>query len=215
MRIDFVSDIACPWCAIGLNSLERALEKLGDEVNATLVFHPFELNPTMGPQGARLADYLRDKYGMSAAQFAQSQQELTTRGASVGFAFGEREWIWNTFDAHRMLYLAGQQDGTVQRRLKHAMLATYHGQGKNPGESATLLALAESAGVERVAAQHLIASDQYAEEVRAEEEQWQQAGIRSVPSIIINQRHLITGGQTPAVFERVLRDIANAPVQPA
>ena len=209
MKIDFVSDIACPWCAVGLNSLERALESLNPALPVDMRFHPFELNPTMGSKGADTAEYLRTKYGMSTEQLAQGRQTLRERGAAVGFQFGEVSRVWNTFDAHRLLYWAGLQSAEQQRKLKHAFLRAYHGEGKNPCDATLMLDLAEQVGLDKAAALAVINSKQYEKEVRDEEQYWQRAGIRSVPSIIIDDTHLITGGQTPDVFAQVLRDIAS------
>jgi predicted DsbA family dithiol-disulfide isomerase len=208
MKIDFISDIACPWCAVGLNSLELALKNVGAEIPVELHFHPFELNPTMAPEGADSGDYLRAKYGMSAEQLAQNRLNLSARGAAVGFQFGDTTRVWNTFAAHRLLYWAGLQSPDQQRKLKHVFLNAYHGEGRNPADPALMLALAEQAGLDRTEAQNVINSQRYTDEVRAEEQYWQQAGIQSVPSIVINQQHLITGGQSPEVFEQLLRDIA-------
>ena len=211
MKIDFVSDIACPWCAIGLNSLERALENMNGAIPVELHFHPFELNPDMDSSGADPSDYLAKKYGMSKEQIAQGRLDLRARGAAVGFQFGDATWVWNTFDAHRLLYWAGLQSPTLQRRLKHVLLNSYHGSGRNSGDVAVLLELCTEAGLDPAEAHSVIHSDRYAAEVRAEERQWQSAGIRSVPSIIINDKHLVTGGQPPEIFEQILRKIASQP----
>ena len=94
MRIDFVSDVACPWCAVGLNALERAIERIGPELAIDMHFQPFELNPTMGAEGADTVQYLGDKYGISAEQIAKNQAGIRARGAEVGFAFGQRHRVW-------------------------------------------------------------------------------------------------------------------------
>jgi predicted DsbA family dithiol-disulfide isomerase len=206
MRIDFVSDVACPWCAVGLNSLERALDNIGHDIPVELHFQPFELNPTMAADGADAGEYLRAKYGMSEAQLASNRAAIRERGAAVGFAFGERLRVWNTFDAHRLLHWAGLQGR--QRELKHAMLRAYHGEGRNPSAPEVLLALATEAGLDAAPAKQVLESGAYSDEVRAAERQWQQAGIQSVPSIVIDGRHLIQGGQPPEVFEQALRQIA-------
>jgi predicted DsbA family dithiol-disulfide isomerase len=208
MRIDFVSDVACPWCAVGLNSLEKALQALGPQVAVDLHFQPFELNPTMAPEGANAADYLKAKYGMSDAQLAQNRAVIHERGAAVGFTFGPRAHVWNTFDAHRLLHWAGLVGPAQQRALKHALLQAYHGEGRNPGAQDVLLELAQDAGLDPTEAAAVLAEGRYAQEVRAAEQQWQQAGIQSVPAVVINQRHLISGGQPPEVFEQALRQIA-------
>jgi predicted DsbA family dithiol-disulfide isomerase len=209
MKIDFVSDIACPWCAVGLNSLEQALGRIGDAIPIELHVQPFELNPTMDAAGADAGAYLKAKYGMGDAQLAQNRSVIRERGAAVGFQFGDRLRVWNTFDAHRLLHWAGlQPQAGAQRRLKHALLQAYHGEGRNPGDPAVLLDLVGSLGLDVPAASEVLASGRYADEVRAAERHWQQAGISSVPAVIINDRHLISGGQPPEVFEQALRQIA-------
>ena len=206
MKIDFVSDVACPWCAVGLNALERALEKIGDDIPVEIHFQPFELNPTMPPEGADTVEYLSGKYGISAAQIAVNQAAIRERGAAVGFTFGSRARVWNTFDAHRLLCWA--EAAGHQRELKHALLKAYHSDGRNPGAHDVLLDLAAEVGLDVEAAREVLASDAYADEVRERERFWQRAGISSVPSVIVNERHLIQGGQPPEVFEQALRKIA-------
>ena len=208
MKIDFVSDIACPWCAVGLNSLERALEKLGDEVSVQLHFQPFELNPQMPAEGEDTVQHLARKYGLSPEQLAKNREAIRERGASVGFTFGERPRIWNTFDAHRLLHWAGLVGAAQQRALKHALLGAYHTDGDNPGDADVLLRAAKQAGLDEAEARDVISSGRYAGEVRAAERHWQQLGISSVPSVIVNDRHLIQGGQPPEVFEQALRQLA-------
>jgi len=206
MKIEFVSDVACPWCAVGLASLERALDRIGGEIPVELRFEPFELNPTLGPEGSDAAAYLRAKYGLSAEQLARNRENIRQRGAAVGFDFGERAHVWNTFDAHRLLHWAGLEGH--QRELKHALLEAYHGQGRNPGAHDVLVELAGRVGLDPERAAAILASDEYAAEVRAREAHWQQLGVHAVPSVIVDDRHLIQGGQPPEVFEQALRRIA-------
>jgi predicted DsbA family dithiol-disulfide isomerase len=210
LKIDFVSDVACPWCAVGLNALERALERVGPELNAELRFQPFELNPTMPAEGADTLQYLSNKYGIGPERIARNQATIRARGAEVGFTFGQRHRVWNTFDAHRLLHWAGQHG--KQRELKHALLKAYHGDGRNPGAHDVLLELAATVGLDADAAREVLDSGRFSDEVRAAEAMWQQAGIHSVPSIVINERHLIQGGQPVEVFEQALRQIAAAEV---
>lgn len=209
MKIDFVSDVACPWCAVGLNALERALQAIGPALDVELHFQPFELNPTMAAEGADAANYLKAKYGLDDAQLAQNRANISARGAAVGFSFGERRHVWNTFDAHRLLHWAGLQGPPGgQRALKHALLQAYHGEGRNPGAEDVLLDLAARVGLDVPAAREVLRSGRYADEVRAAEQAWQRAGIHAVPAVVINGRHLISGGQPPEVFEQALRQIA-------
>jgi len=206
MKIDFVSDVACPWCAVGLNSLEIALARLEGVASAQLRFQPFELNPAMPPEGEDAVEYLSRKYGASREQLAASRQVLKERGAAVGFEFGDRVRVWNTFDAHRLLHWAGLQGR--QRELKHALLRAYHTQGENPGAPTVLLRCTVEAGLEPGEARDVIGSARYADDVREREATYQQLGIQSVPSIIVDDQYLIEGGQPPEVFEQALRRIA-------
>lgn len=206
MKIDFVSDVACPWCAVGLHSLEQALGRIGDAIPVEMHFEPFELNPQMPPEGEDATEHLSRKYGAPPEQLAKSRAHLRERGAEVGFAFGDRPRVWNTFDAHRLLHWAGLEGR--QRELKHALLTAYHTHAENPGAHEVLLRLAGEVGLDVERARAILASTEFAAEVRERERHWQQLGIHSVPAVIVNDRHLISGGQPSEVFEQALRKIA-------
>ena len=208
MKIDFVSDIACPWCAVGLNALELALHELQGEIDVQIEFQPFELNPDMPPEGENADAYLARKYGRPPEERQAMVTMLRERGAEVGFAFGPRNHVWNTFDAHRLLMWAGEESPAAQRALKHALLKAYHGDGLNPGDPELLEALAAQCGLDPERAAAVLGSDEYAEAVRDREQRWQTLGIQSVPSVVIERKHLIQGGQSPEVFARALREIA-------
>jgi predicted DsbA family dithiol-disulfide isomerase len=212
LKIDFVSDVACPWCAVGLASLERALEKLDGQVPVELHFQPFELNPQMGPEGQDVTEHLTQKYGSTAAQQAQSREGIRQRGADVGFAFRPqgRGRVWNTFDAHRLLYWAGESGEKAQRDLKMALLEAYHGQGRNLSDPEVLVDVVAKAGLDAERARRVLKDGEFADAVREREGYWQGLGIHAVPSVIINDRHLIQGGQPPEVFEQALRQLAAA-----
>jgi predicted DsbA family dithiol-disulfide isomerase len=170
---------------------------------------PFELNPMMAEEGADLTEYLTSKFGMSREQLAANQAHIAERGAAEGFAFGERAHIWNTFDAHRLLFWAGVEGPSgSQRALKHALLAAYHGQGRNPGAHDVLLELAAQVGLQVDRAREVLERGEFAEEVRQAERFWQQLGVHSVPAIIIDRKYVISGGQPSQVFEQALRQIA-------
>jgi predicted DsbA family dithiol-disulfide isomerase len=210
LHIDFVSDVACPWCAVGLASLERALEKLDGEVAVDLHFQPFELNPLMGPEGQDITEHLAQKYGSTPEQQAQARAGIAARGAAVGFTFRKegRGRVWNTFDAHRLLLWAGEQGVKQQHELKMALLKAYHGEGRSPADHEVLADVAASIGLDRAQAEEVLASGRYADQVREREQHFQQLGIQAVPSVIVNNRHLIQGGQPPEVFEQALRQLA-------
>ena len=208
MKIDFVSDVACPWCAVGLYSLEEALARIGTDLPVELNFEPFELNPAMPPGGEDAAEYLSRKYGAPPGQLAKTRAALRERGAALGFTFGDRSRVWNTFDAHRLLHWAGLEGR--QRELKHALLKAYHTDGENPGARDVLLRLAGEVGLDVERTRAILDSDEYADAVHERERFWQERGIHSVPAIVIDDRHLISGGQPPEVFEQALRRIAAA-----
>lgn len=214
LRIDFVSDVSCPWCAVGLAALEQALERTRGEVEADIHFQPFELNPGMGPEGEDAMEHLQRKYGMPAAQLAANQDAIVRRGAELGFTFDmdRRQRVYNTFDAHRLLYWA-EEEGR-QRELKHALLRAYFTDGRDVSDHDTLVAIAGDAGLPAERAREILASDAYAADVRTLEGFFQQQGIRAVPAVIIERRHLVSGGQPVDVFERALREIAAAGREP-
>ena len=205
LRIDFVSDIVCPWCAIGLAALDQALTRLPANVDVEFHVRPFELNPQMAPDGEDIAEHLTHKYGLSPEQLAAARANIQARGAEVGVTFGERQRIWNTFDAHRLLHWAGIEG--PQFNLKLALLQAYHGDGANVSDHATLVRIAASVGLDAERAAAILASDDYADAVRAEEQFFIRSGINSVPAVIIDQKHLISGGQPVEVFERALGEI--------
>ena len=212
LHIDFVSDVACPWCAVGLASLERALQKLDGEVAVQMRFQPFELNPQMGPEGQDVTEHIQQKYGATPEQQQKNREAMAERGAGVGFTFRKegRGRIWNTFDAHRLLAWAGELGAQQQRDLKMALLQAYHGEARNPSDRAVLAEIAASVGLDRKEAEQILECDRYAKEVREAERHFQQLGIQAVPSVIVNDRHLIQGGQPPEVFEQALRQLAAA-----
>jgi predicted DsbA family dithiol-disulfide isomerase len=219
LTIDFVSDVSCPWCVIGLKALDQALTNVGADISFEVRFQPFELNPKMGPEGQDITEHITEKYGMSEAQVNANRENIRARGAQLGFAFsmGEtksggtgRSRIYNTFDAHRLLHWAELEDLGKQRALKEALFKAYFTDGQSPASHEVLVQLAKDAGLDAARAREILASDAYANDVREREQHYLGQGIHSVPAIIINHRHLISGGQPAEVFEQALRQIAAA-----
>ena len=211
LKIDFVSDIACPWCAVGLGALEGALARLAPDVRAQIHFQPFELNPNMPAGGQDLGEHLSEKYGSTLEQQSQIRETIRQRGEEVGFHFNRegRGRVYNTFDAHRLLYWAGLEGANgPQHALKKALLEAYQGRAECVESHAVLLNAVRVAGMDIEKAEAILSSDTYSQEVREREQFFQQAGIHSVPAVIINDRHLISGGQPVEVFENALRKIA-------
>jgi len=212
MKIDFVSDVSCPWCIIGLKSLEQAIAKI-PELQVELHFQPFELNPQMEAEGEEIEAHLTRKYGSSPEQRTQIRETIRQRGEALGFSFtvGARDRIYNTFDAHRLLHWAGEQDAAKQHALKVSLFDAYFTEGKNPGDHGLLVERAGAVGLDADEARAILASDRFAKEVREAEAFYHAQGINSVPAVIINDRHLISGGQPPEIFEQALRQIASTP----
>ncbi len=159
------------------------------------------------PRGEDVGEHIARKYGSTPEQMAQSREAIRARGEQLGFTFAmdKRGRIYNTFDAHRLLHWAGLQGR--QKELKMALFDAYFTQGQDPSSHAVLLAVAGKVGLDTVQAAEVLASGAYGDEVRAQERFYQQNGINSVPAVIINERHLISGGQPPEVFEQALRQI--------
>ncbi len=208
LKIDFVSDVSCPWCAVGLASLQTALKRLDGAVEVDITFQPFELNPAMVPEGEDTTEHLAKKYGATPEQAAATRESIRARGAELGFTFNldRRTRIYNTFDAHRLLHWAHLEGR--QLALKQALLKAYFTDGENPSDHAVLARVAVEVGLDGVQAQAILASDTYSAEVRQQEQFYTQQGIHSVPAVVINGRHLVSGGQPPEVFEKALRQIA-------
>ncbi|WP_262297815.1 DsbA family oxidoreductase [Microvirga sesbaniae] len=208
LKIDFVSDVACPWCVIGLRGLEQALANAADAVAADITFQPFELNPGMLPPGQNLVEHIMEKYGSTAEQSAASRAMIRARGAEVGFPFNmtEESRIYNTFDAHRLLHWAGIVGR--QRALKHTLFKANFTDGANVSDHGVLVDAAVTAGLDGDEAREILASGRYGEQVRGAEREWISRGIRSVPAIVINGTWLISGGQPAGAFEQALRGIA-------
>lgn len=215
LKIDFVSDVSCPWCVIGLRALEQALARVGSDISAELHFQPFELNPQMPAEGQEITEHITEKYGITAAQADANRENICQRGAELGFKFsranepgGGRHRIYNTFDAHRLLHWAELEGTALQKALKEALFSAYFTDGQSPASHEVLERLAGAAGLDAARAQQILTSDEFASEVREREQFYLGQGIHSVPAVIINDRHLISGGQPVEVFEQALRQIA-------
>ena len=210
LKIDFVSDVSCPWCAVGLASLQTALDRVGPGVQVDIRFQPFELNPHMAPQGEDTTEHLSRKYGSTPEQAAAIRETIRARGAELGFVFNldKRSRIYNTFDAHRLLHWA-EIEGH-QLALKKALLKAYFTDGEDPSNHVVLVRLAGEMGLDAQRASEILATDEFAAEVRKQEQFYLEQGIHSVPAVVINDRHLISGGQPPEVFEQALRQLAAA-----
>jgi predicted DsbA family dithiol-disulfide isomerase len=213
LRIDFVSDVACPWCVVGLRSLLKAIETTG--VKADIHFQPFELNPDMPPEGENTTEHVQKKYGSTAERSAAARQAIRDQGAAYGFAFnyGPESRIWNTFDAHRLLHWAGIEG--KQLDLKEALFKANFTDQLSTSDHEVLVKAAEAAGLDPRRARQILVSGEFANEVRNDEALWRNRGIQAVPSIVFNQRWMIQGGQPTQVFEQAIRQIMEGSMQEA
>jgi predicted DsbA family dithiol-disulfide isomerase len=209
LRVDFVSDVVCPWCAIGLKALEAAAARV-EGLQLDLHFHPFELNPGMAPEGESIIEHLGRKYGAGPEQLTRTQDAIRQRGDELGFTFNfeSRSRIYNTREAHRLLHWAAGLGGEVQRTLKLALLTAYFSEGRNVSDREVLLDVVQACGLDRSAAAEVLESGAFDAEVQASEHEVQRQGIQAVPAVVIDGRHLIQGGQSVEVFERVLRELS-------
>lgn len=211
VKIDFVSDIACPWCAVGLGALEQALDRLGSDVQVDLHFHPFELNPDMPPGGQDVIEHLTQKYGMPEEQVRKNQAAIRERAAAVGVTFHPegRKRVYNTFNGHRLIHWAGVESGAdAQRRLKKELLATYFTLAVSMDDQENLIDAVRRAGLDTERARQVLAGHEFEAETRASEQKYLGLGINSVPSLILNDKYLLQGAQPTESFEQALRQLA-------
>jgi predicted DsbA family dithiol-disulfide isomerase len=215
LRIDFVSDVVCPWCVVGLRSLQQALAAVGEAVEAEIHFQPFELNPDMAPEGENTTEHVKRKYGANPERSAASRNAIRESGAALGFQFnyGPESRIWNTFDAHRLLHCAGLEGRQLE--LKEALFRATFTDQLSASDHDVLARTAASVGLNEARAREVLATDEFASDVRREEMVWRNRGINAVPSVIFNQRWMIQGGQPPQVFEQAIRQIIAGAAEPA
>jgi len=213
VTIDFISDVVCPWCALGATALEQAIENVAGEVSVELTYKPFELNPNMPAEGEPAVEHLMRKYGRTAEDVAAGKAMQIARGEAIGFKFDleKRTHFYNTFDAHRLLLWALQEGRQVE--LKKVLLQGYFSEGKNPSDHQALVSLATEAELDGATAQEVLASGAFADEVRELEAYYQQRGINSVPAMVLNGRHLVSGSQSVEYYEQMLREMAKAPAE--
>jgi predicted DsbA family dithiol-disulfide isomerase len=219
LTIDIVSDVSCPWCIIGFRALKAALANLESSIVANITWQPFELNPQMPPQGQEINEHLTQKYRISQEQADQNREVIRQRGLSVGYEFGNRGGgrIYNTFDAHRLLHWVGVLEAQAteknamkgkQTELKLAFFDLYFKDSGNPSDHAQLIDCVKAIGLDELEAKATLQSDRFTQDVRQIQQHYQRAGVQSVPAVIVNNKHLISGGQPAEVFEQALTEIA-------
>ena len=208
IQIDIVSDIACPWCAIGYARLEQAMQQLGPDYAFTVQWRAFELNPTHSGEGEPILPALARKYGRSEHEMraAQSNMMAIAKDLGVNFEKLQERLTVNTFDAHRLVKWAGEQG--QQTAMKQALFEAYFGKALNVSDRDVLLGCVETLGLDVVQAGKVLDSDLYADAVRQDEATYQKAGVSSVPAFIVNRKYLISGAQDPEVLVKAMQDIS-------
>ena len=208
LRIDIVSDVVCPWCIIGYRQLAEALKQTNTEHE--IHWHPFELNSNMPSEGQNLREHIMEKYGSSKEESDASRIRMTEVGSEVGFEFNFNDdtRMHNTFNLHQLLYWAGQQGQKPMHDLKQALFSAHFTNGRNISDNTVLADIAAEVGLDRDEALAVLEEQRFAKEVRAEERHWQQQGIRSVPAIIFDERHLVSGAQGVDNYVNILEQLA-------
>jgi predicted DsbA family dithiol-disulfide isomerase len=210
LRIDIVSDVVCPWCIIGYKQVEKALTMLDTPVEAEFWWHPFELNTNMPPEGQDVAEHIHQKYGSTPEQSQANRRRLAEIGAAVGFEFGQQpdRRIYNTFKAHKLLHMAGHEQGwRKQTELKLALFEAYFQQNRDVSDENVLIDVAQSVGLDGDACRAWLADAALGEAVRVEQAHWLDQNITGVPAIIFDQRFMVPGAQSAETFADVIRKL--------
>ncbi|MBU3554049.1 DsbA family oxidoreductase [Polynucleobacter sp. UB-Piko-W3] len=210
IKIHFVSDIGCPWCAVALGALEQAIERLSDQADFEIHFEPFELNPQMKVGGENAIEYLANKYGISEQQVKANQANIRERAAAAGFNFHPegRKKIYNTFDAHRLLYWAGHEHGLAsQHRLKREFFNTYFCLAADFDKRENLLEAVQRAHLDQSAASKVLEEGLFTKEVRAQAAHYRDQGINAVPNLILNNKYSLQGAQPLEILEASLKEV--------
>ena len=209
LRIDIVSDVVCPWCVVGYKQLDEALKQT--QTDYEIHWHPFELNPNMPAEGQNMREHIIEKYGSSAQESDASRARITEAGAEVGFDFNFTDdmRMHNTFNLHQLLHWA-QPQGHMHE-LKQALFTAHFTHGRNISANEVLADIAAEVGLDRAEAVAVLEDQRFAQDVRELEQHWQRQGIQSVPAIIFNEQHLVSGAQGVDNFTSILKQLADMP----
>jgi len=208
LRIDIVSDVVCPWCVVGYRQLQQALAETG--VRATVQWHPFELNPNMPPEGQNLREHIIEKYGTTPEQSQIARDHLVQIGAGLGFTFGfnEASRMVNTFLAHQLIEWADEQGR--QNDVKLALFQAYFTDARDVSDIATLVDVATELGLDGDAARAALEGEHMAWNVRTMLKFWIDKGVRGVPAMVFDKKHLVSGAQGAENYTTLLRKLRPA-----
>lgn len=221
VTLDIWSDVMCPWCVIGLGQLDKALTGMADEVDATVRFHPFELNPDMPEEGEEQAAHIQRKYGRTPEQSAGVRETLRHAAERAGYSFdytGEGEappaMMWNTRMAHRLLTWVLRDFGPERQvALKRALFDAHFQQRRNVSDPEVLAEVAESVGLPRLNALQAMIDPHLDAIVAAEERQAWDWNVTGVPAVLINGRLIVPGAQDSEVYADLIRKVLSREAQ--
>jgi len=207
VRVDVISDCVCPWCYVGKRRLDEAIEKVADRMEVQVVWHPFQLDPRIPPEGREWEAYARERFG-SLERLREIHRRLIDVGEEVGipFAFEKVEKAVNTLAAHRLLAIAleaGKQHEMVER-----IFAANFVEGRDIGELETLASIAGEAGMDREEVLRALQEGRNADEVDRELDAAMQIGVQGVPFFIVGGRLAVHGAQPAEVLVEVLERVA-------
>lgn len=216
LRIDIWSDVMCPWCLVGWGSLQKGLAMLEGEIEADVRWHAFELNPDMPREGEESTAHIARKYGSTPDQAKAVQGRMREAAQNAGVSLDyegpvpePQRWMWNTFDAHKLLTWAGEEHGAAkQTELKLALFKAHFNERREIADHAVLLDIAESVGLDRAAAETALASEEVAHKTRAEERAAWDLNITGVPAMVVENKFMIPGAQPPEAYADALRRVA-------
>ena len=207
LTIDIYSDVICPWCFIGKRRLEKALALAGK--TATVRWHPFQLNPDMPREGVERRAYRIKKFG-SWERSLELDAQVGRAFAGEGLAFNSDTMARtpNTFDAHRLIWLAGERG--VQDAVVESLFRAYFTDGRDLSDRATLAAVAVEGGLNADEVNELLAGERGSAEVRQREMQGRHLGITGVPFFVVNNAVALTGAQPPELFLKAFEQASGA-----
>ena len=206
--VDVISDVICPWCYIGKRRLEAALDDVRSEMDVEVHWRPYQLDPTLPKQGKDRQQYLQEKFG-GAAGADQAYAAIRAAGVEeeIPFAFDKIEVSANTLDAHRLIRWAGSLGLTTQQQVVDLLFKAYFEDGKNIGDDAVLLEIAEQAGLEMPVVERLLAGEADRDTVAAEIDQARQMGVTGVPCFIIDMQYAVMGAQSAEALADAMRKV--------
>jgi predicted DsbA family dithiol-disulfide isomerase len=212
--IAIYSDLICPWCYIGKRRMEEAVRRLPTGTNVSRSWHPFQLNPDMPREGLNRKMYRSRKFG-SWERSQEMDEQVTAAGKSVGieFRYDLQEHTPNTFDSHRLVWLAGTSG--VQDAVVEALFRAYFCEGANFSNQTKLIEVGASAGMDAAELKRFFTSEAGASAVRQEEQRARTLGISGVPLYVINERVSISGAQPADVFLSTLGQTKTPDKNPA